>query len=120
MARFNLPAVAKCQGDPRIRPFGTVFISGTGNLTDGFWVVREAHHMFHQVGDYMMQLKLATDGLGESSETPFRTRPDTNVGTVNLEEALMNNGVPSLFFDLGSVTLSSQQAVVKQPGTDLV
>lgn len=114
MARFNLPAVAKCQGDPRIRPFGTVFISGTGNLTDGFWVVREAHHMFHQVGDYVMQLKIATDGLGESSETPFRTRPDTNVGTVNLEEALMNNGVPSLFFDLGSVTLSSQQPVVKQ------
>lgn len=114
MARFSLPATAKCQGDPRIRPFGTVFISGTGNLTDGFWVVREAHHMFHQVGDYMLDLKLATDGLGESSETPFRTRPDTNIGTVNLDEALKNNGVPSLFFDLSSVVLSSQQAVVKQ------
>jgi len=114
MARFNLPAAVKCQGDPRIRPFGTVYISGTGNVTDGFWVVRESHHMFHQVGDYIMELKIATDGLGDTSETPFRTRPDTNIGTVNLDEALKNNGVPSLFFDLGSVVLSSRQAVVKQ------
>ena len=114
LARFNLPASAKCQGDPRIRPFGTVFISGTGNLTDGFWMVREAHHMFHQIGEYTLELKLATDGLGDTAETPFRTRPDTNVGTVNLEEALKNNGVPSLFFDLSSVTLVSKSPMVKQ------
>ena len=114
LARFNIPAVVKCQGDPHIRPFGTVYIAGTGNQTDGFWMVREAHHMFHKIGDYQMELKIATDGLGDSKETPFRTRPDTTVGTVNLEEALKNNGVPSLYFDLGSVTLDSKEPVVFQ------
>lgn len=105
LARFSLPAVVKAQGDPRIRPFAPVFISGTGNLTDGFWMVKEAHHMFHRIGDYMVELKIATDGLGDSETTPFRNRVDTNVGQVNVEDAINTDGIPSLFFELDSVKL---------------
>ncbi len=114
LARFNLPATVRGQGDPRIRPFSTVFISGTGNLTDGFWVVKEAKHMFHKIGDYMIDLKIATDGLGDSLETSFRTRDASEVGLVNLEEAVKNNGISPLYFDMASVELNSTGMIVKE------
>ena len=114
MARFNLPATVKCQGDPRIRPFGTVYISGTGSLTDGFWIVREAHHMFHKIGDYQLELKIATDGVGETETTPFRSRTDVNVGTINISETLKTNGIPALFFNLDSVQLVTEANIIKE------
>ena len=114
MARFNLPATVKCQGDPRIRPFGTVYISGTGSLTDGFWIVREAHHMFHKIGDYQLELKIATDGVGETETTPFRSRTDINVGTINISETLKTNGIPALFFNLDSVQLVTEANIIKE------
>lgn len=112
MARFNLPATATCQGDPRIRPFAPVYVNGTGDLTDGFWVVRDAHHMFHKVGDYQMDITLATDGLGTTAETPFRTRSATAAGTVNLDEAIANNGSAINFFDTSEVELA--QTIIKE------
>lgn len=114
LARFNLPATVRGQGDPRIRPFSTVFISGTGNLTDGFWVVKEAKHMFHAIGDYIIDLKIATDGLGDSLETSFRTRDASSVGLINVEEALKNNGISPLYFDMASVELNSTGMIVKE------
>lgn len=114
LARFNLPATVRGQGDPRIRPFSTVFISGTGNLTDGFWIVKEAKHMFHKIGDYIIDLKIATDGLGDSLETSFRTRDASAVGLVNLDEALKNNGISPLYFDMASVELNSTGMIVKE------
>lgn len=114
LARFNLPATVRGQGDPRIRPFSTVFISGTGNLTDGFWIVKEAKHMFHKIGDYMIDLKIATDGLGDSLETSFRTRDASEVGLVNVEEAVKNNGISPLYFDMASVELNSTGMIVKE------
>jgi hypothetical protein len=114
LARLNLPASVKGQGDPRIRPFSTVFISGTGNLTDGFWVVKEAKHMFHKIGDYIIDLKIATDGLGDSLETSFRTRDASNVGVINLDDAVKNNGISPLYFSKDSVELSSTDMIVKE------
>jgi phage protein D len=114
MARFNLPATVKCQGDPRIRPFGTVFIAGTGDLTDGFWIVREAHHMFHKIGDYQLELKIATDGTGDTATTPFRNRTDINVGTLNFGETLTTNGIPALFFTFDSVQLKPEVKIIKE------
>lgn len=106
MARFNIPANVKCQGDPRIRPFGTVYISGTGNLSDGFWIVREARHMFHKIGDYQMELKVATDGVGDTVvETPFRTRPADAPTTVNSNEVEQYGSDALLDFSLESVFL---------------
>jgi len=106
MARFGIPATVSAQGDPRIRPFSAVYVAGTSSMTDGFWTVVEAHHMFHKIGDYNLQLKLATDGIGDLVvETPFRTRSGDGAGTVNLDEANSNGISATLMFDMGEVVL---------------
>jgi phage protein D len=112
-ARFNLPAKATAQGDPRIRPFSTVYVSGTGDKTDGYWFVKEAHHMLHKIGDYMMDLTLATDGSEEVIETPFRSRGTSIIGTIDVGEALANNGTQNLYFELNEIKLVSKDLVLK-------
>jgi hypothetical protein len=97
-ARFSLPADAKGQGDPRLMPFGTVLIQGTGELTDGYWLIKEVKHVLHRVGDYLVELKLASDGLGNTSQSVFRSRDNTPKGSVNLNEALKNKGKHSKLF----------------------
>lgn len=116
LSRFGIPASANGQGDPRIRPFGTVLISGTGALTDGFWIVREVQHMFHKIGDYQVILKLATDGVGDTVDTPFRSRTTEGVGTVNLDDVITNAGIPSLFFELNSVELDGTNDIQSEDG----
>lgn len=107
LSRFGIPATIKGQGDPRLRPFGTVYVSGTGNLTDGFWMINSVHHMFHQVGDYMVELSVSTDGIGdELVETPFRTRSKDGQGTLNLEETNVNGKAAALTFGMDSVRLT--------------
>lgn len=114
LARFNIPARVQCQGDPRIRPFGSVFINGTGALTDGFWVVRRAHHMFHKVGDYVMELLVATDGLGAGRQSGFRTRGTSLTGTVNLEDAVTSATSEVIRLGLSRPRLTYTQQVVQE------
>lgn len=92
IARFSMPADAKGQGDPRFMPFSPVYISGTGKLTDGYWLIKEVKHTLMKSGDYSAELKLLTDGLGKTSQSVFRSRDNSLQGSVNLNEALKNNG----------------------------
>lgn len=92
IARFSMPADAKGQGDPRFMPFSPVYISGTGKLTDGYWLIKEVKHTLMKSGDYSAELKLLTDGLGKTSQSVFRNRDNSLQGSVNLNEALKNNG----------------------------
>jgi phage protein D len=106
LARFTIPATITGQGDPRLRPFGTIYVAGTGTLTDGFWVIKEVTHMFHKIGEYMVNMSVATDGVGDTIvQTPFRTRTDTAVGTVNLNETLIHGSIASFSFDMSKVSL---------------
>ena len=89
-ARMTMPARIVGQGDPRIRPFSPVFISGTGSHTDGYWMVKEVHHMFHKIGEYQIEAKIATDGIGQNNQTPMRKDPNSFVGTVDLNAALLS------------------------------
>jgi hypothetical protein len=89
-ARMTMPAKIIGQGDPRIKPFSPVFISGTGTHTDGYWVVKEVHHMFHKIGEYQIEAKIATDGIGQNNQTAMRKDPNSFVGTVDLNAALLS------------------------------
>jgi phage protein D len=111
MARLNLPASVKAQGDPRLRPFGVVLISGTGPLSDGFWVVKEITHILHIIGDYQAVMTVVTDGVGTSSESSFRKRDTSTVGTVNLNGALANRGKQIGSFSEKDVVLSTPSRI---------
>jgi hypothetical protein len=107
MSRFGIPAKIKGQGDPRIRPFGAIYVAGTGNLTDGFWSINEARHMFHQGGDYTLELSVSTDGIGDAVvETPFRTRSGSGTGTVDLNSAALYGSAATMSFSMDSVKLT--------------
>jgi nucleotide-binding universal stress UspA family protein len=88
IARMTMPAKITGQGDPRIRPFSPVFVTGTGESTDGYWIVKEVHHMFHKIGDYQMEALVATDGVGQNKQTNLRSDPSSVVGKVDLGAAL--------------------------------
>jgi phage protein D len=90
MARLNMPAKIKCQGDPRITPFHPVMVKGTGPQTDGYWVVKEVKHMFARIGDYQIEMTAGTDGIGNNLVTSNRQGTDTVVGMVNLDLAIAN------------------------------
>jgi hypothetical protein len=86
MARLNMPAKVKCQGDPRIRPYGAVHVVGTGDLTDGYWVVKDAVHIFQKFGDYNIEMTVVTDGTGSNTESAFRKRQEMHMSTINIPE----------------------------------
>lgn len=98
LARFALPADAKGQGDPRLMPFTPVYVTGTGELTDGYWLVKEVKHVLHRSGDYSVDMKVLTDGLGKTTQSVFRNRDKTLQGSVNLNEALKNSGKKPVLF----------------------
>jgi hypothetical protein len=89
-ARMTMPAKIVGQGDPRIRPFSPVFIAGTGEATDGYWIIKEVHHMFHKIGDYQIEAVVATDGIGRTKQGALRQDPQGVVGVVDLNAALIS------------------------------
>jgi hypothetical protein len=114
LARLTLPANIKGQGDPRLRPFGAVVITGTGALTDGVWMVSEVTHSIHQIGDYQVTAKILTDGVGDTQESSFRSRDTSLVGRVNLNQALRNNGKQIQLFSINDVKIRSTTEINNQ------
>lgn len=89
LARFTVPAKATAQGNPRVHPFGSVYLRNTGDETDGYWVVQEVEHIIRRTGgDYTMSLSLVTDGIDATASSPFRSATPAVVGTVNIQAAL--------------------------------
>ncbi len=88
MARFNIPARIVGQGDPRVKPYAPILVAGTGTLTDGYWIVREATHLWQKIGQYEVTMTVVTDGLGKNVDTNLRSSKNGGMSTVNLQEAL--------------------------------
>ena len=72
LSRFSNNAIAAGQGDPRISPYRTVEINGTGDFTDGFWVVKEATHFVTYDGRYSVEFSCMTDGTQKNIATASR------------------------------------------------
>jgi hypothetical protein len=91
-ARFNLPATIRGQGDIMLKPYAPVSISGTGSLTDGYWVVEKIVHTWELKGTYNFEATILTDGVDATEATSFRKRNKVDAGTINITEAIRNNG----------------------------
>lgn len=111
-SRFNMPAIVVGQGDPRLRPYGPVYVSGTGQQTDGYWVVKEVEHEINYNGTYMVNLTLLSDGIGKNIVTAARTGNGSMVGQVNLDNEVYGNGSLPNYTPDGTVMLSSPHEIM--------
>lgn len=91
-ARMNMPAKIRGQGDPRIKVFSPILVRGTGDATDGYWMVKKVTHMLGQNGNYLVEMSVATDGSGFNARTSVRQDTGTAVGVINLMDALSRSG----------------------------
>lgn len=83
LSRFSIQAEGVGQGDPRITPFATIEVSGTGDTTDGFWIVKKATHYVFWDGRYELEFSCVTDGTGTNQPSEFRP---TQAGTVPVRD----------------------------------
>jgi phage protein D len=90
LARFNIPARALAQGDPRMTPFSLVYIDGTGKESDGYWMIDEVKHTIDLSGVYQAELQLLSDGSGVSRQTMLRPATASISGKVNLNEVVLS------------------------------
>lgn len=97
MARLNLPANVRGQGDTRLKPWAPVRISGTGEETDGVWVINTVTHFLGSLGTYFVEMTVSTDGLGRSSVKSYSDSGSvgrgTTAGTIDVSLALNNQNV---------------------------
>jgi hypothetical protein len=112
MGRFGISANGVGQGDPRIAPWRTIEVSGTGTQSDGFWIVSKAQHVMQGDGRYEVDFTCLADGTGSNKPTAFRP---SSAGTVpirniNHEVSTNNTGKPT------STKLSAAAKMVKQTG----
>ena len=88
--QFSTVAHVIGQGDPRMHPYSTVLVQGTGTETDGYWVIASVTHTFAFTGQYSIEGRVMSDGLGKTISTAVR-KPDGNThGTVNLTTAALS------------------------------
>jgi hypothetical protein len=84
LARLNMPAKIKGQGDPRIRPFTPIQVLGTGEYTDGYWVVKNVTHVIKRDDNYNVEMDVVTDGTGSNITSSFRGQQSSTMSTVNI------------------------------------
>lgn len=82
--RFQMPANFYAQGDPRIRPFNLVEISGVDSTTDGYWLVRSVTHTLTKDGHYFADGVAVTDGRNENASSQKRVKGNTMMPALNL------------------------------------
>ena len=107
LVRFNLPAYARGKGDPRFKPYSTVYVQNTGNLTDGYWVIKEVRHQFTRNKLYEAHLALVTDGTGLNETTSFRQAKPDLIGIVDVGHVV----------SLDALTLRTDTTKLYQSGT---
>lgn len=82
--RFQMPANFYAQGDPRIRPFNLVEVSGVDSTTDGYWLVRSVTHTMTKDGHYFADGVAVSDGRGENTASQKRVKGNAMMPALNL------------------------------------
>lgn len=99
LARLNLPATIKGQGDVRLKPWAPICVTGTGKETDGIWVINSVTHFLGSRGTYFVEMLVSTDGLGDSGIAKFKSSGGfssaTPNGTIDVALALSKQNVKS-------------------------
>lgn len=114
LARFTTPAMVKCQGDPRIRPYKPVYVRGVDKEVDGYWIPTSVKHYMNITGEYNIEMRVATDGVGPTSGSTTRNASPSRLGTVNIQAALDNGGRNPSVVKKSDIKLKPKALLVKE------
>jgi phage protein D len=114
LARFTTPAAVRCQGDPRIRPYKPVYIKGVNKEVDGYWVPLSVKHYMNITGEYSIEMKVATDGVGPNAGSSTRNASAERLGTVNIQAALDNGGKNPSVVKKSDIRLKLKSTLIKE------
>lgn len=109
LARLNVPAKLQGQGDVRLKPYAPIMVVGTGDETDGYWVVNTVTHTISSRGTYEVDMTVSTDGTG--SNATYRPVNQTSPGIIDLNDALANRLVTT---DPAGVALVSKPIIYSE------
>ena len=110
LARFSIHGEGQGQGDPRIAPYRTIEINGTGDVTDGSWIIKRVEHYMTFDGRYNVDFTCMSDGTGKNKSGVFRKETASIIPTRNIAYEMATGGkqAPS------TPTISSRQPLVVQ------
>ena len=91
LGRFTISAPGTGQGDPRVAPWRTVEVRGTGDNSDGFWIVQKVEHYLHADGRYQMEFTFLSDGVGGNKPSTFRPSTAGNIPYRNIVNDIVSN-----------------------------
>lgn len=84
LAKYSIHGEGQAQGDPRIAPYKTVEINGTGAHTDGPWVIKTATHTAFKDGRYITTFTCMSDGTGTAKTSGTRQEYASVAGSRNV------------------------------------
>lgn len=110
LSRYSIFAEGKGQGDPRVAPYRTVEVRGTGEFTDGYWVVTKVEHHLTWAGKYELEFSCMTDGVGKNKKSASRPEYASSapIRDVDFELKSKVSSKPT------TTTLSSKSTMIKQ------
>lgn len=108
LSRFALRAEGSGQGDPRIAPYRTIEINGTGDVTDGFWIIEKVEHYMTYDGRYTVDFKCMMDGTGKNLGGAFRATTASVIPTRNVAYEMATGGKQAA----STPTISRRQPLV--------
>jgi|688.fasta_scaffold05250_10 phage protein D len=110
LSRYSYFAEGTGQGDPRVSPYKTIDIRGTGEFTDGYWVITKVEHFVTWFGKYEMEFSCMTDGVGKNQDSSKRPEvaPSSPTRNVEFEMSLDEIAAPT------KVKISAPSAMIKQ------
>jgi hypothetical protein len=87
LSRFSITATGQGQGDPRIAPYRTVHISGTGVNSDGFWIIKKVTHFVTFDNRYNVEFECMTDGTQGNKASSMRPSAAALIPTMDLSDS---------------------------------
>ena len=90
LSRFSMHAEGIGQGTPLMSPYRTIQIEGTGETTDGYWIVKKVTHAIAYDGRYQVEFSCMTDGTNGNKGSQFRPSVVAGVPVRNIASELAN------------------------------
>jgi len=78
--RYQFRASAVLVGNSSVKPYEAIYLDGLPNGMSGYWTVLAVKHIFGGApADYMMEVELGTDVLGDTSESAKKSKQTRDV-----------------------------------------